>query len=100
TTPLCTCHAPMEIDPFTVSVADKVAHCLRAEESMQHADVKVTEAFVSARRETKWFASSEGAATEQETVQTGTGIDATAVAVGGYQIRSYPSQGSGSTEQA
>jgi TldD protein len=95
-----TWRAPMEIDPFAISVADKVAHCLRAEESMRHADVKVTEAFVGARRETKWFASSEGAATEQVTVQTGAGIDATAVADGGYQVRSYPSQGSGSTEQA
>jgi TldD protein len=85
------------VDPFSVPVADKIAELLRAEDAMQHADVKVTEAFASARRETKWFASSEGAAIEQERVECGAGIDATAVDDDGYQIRSYPSQHGGTT---
>jgi TldD protein len=87
----------VEIDPFSVSVNDKVDRLLRAEEAMQHADVKVTEAFASARRETKWFSSSEGAAIEQERMECGAGIDATGVSDDGYQVRSYPSQHGGTT---
>jgi TldD protein len=41
-------------------------------------------------REHKWFASSEGAATEQTLVESGGGIQATAVAGGEVQDRSYP----------
>jgi TldD protein len=94
-----TWRTPIEIDPFAIPMADKVAHCLRAEDAMQHADVKVTEAFVRVRRETKWLASSEGAAIEQELVECGGGIDAVAISDNGYQIRSYPSQHDGSTAQ-
>jgi TldD protein len=90
----------VEVDPFSISVADKVEHCLRAEDAMRHAGVKVTEAFVRARRDTKWFVSSEGASTVQELVECGGGIDALAVSEDGYQIRSYPSQHDGSTAQA
>ena len=91
---------PVAIDPFSVSVADKIEHCLRAEGELRRDDVKVTEAFVRARREEKWFVSSDGASTFQELVECGGGIDALAVAGDAYQIRSYPSQHDGSTAQA
>jgi TldD protein len=91
---------PVEKDPFEISLADKVEHCLRAERALEHEDVKVTAAFVRAQREHKVFVSSEGAATEQELVECGGGIDAMAIGDGLTQIRSHPSAHGGSSAQA
>jgi TldD protein len=91
---------PMERDPFSVSLADKVALCLRAEEALAHTDVNVAQAFVRALSERKLFLSSEGAEIDQEIVECGGGIDAMAVSDGLFQIRSYPSQHSGASAQA
>jgi TldD protein len=91
---------PLDVDPFSISLADKIALCLRAEESMQHADVKIRQAFVRAQREEKVFVSSDGIVVEQEFVECGAGIDATATDETGYQIRSYPSAHGGSSAQA
>ena len=91
---------PLELDPFAVSIADKVALCLRAEEGMRHADVKVASAFVRAQREHKLFVSSLGSAIEQEIVECGGGIEAIAAADRLYQVRSYPSAHGGSSSQA
>jgi TldD protein len=90
----------VERDPFSISLADKVEHCLRAERELEHEDVKVTAASVRAQRELKTFVSSEGASIEQELVECGGGIDATAVRDGITQIRSYPSAHGGSSRQA
>jgi TldD protein len=89
----------VERDPFSVTVAEKVDLCLRAEEALQHEDVKVTSASVRAQREHKYFVSSEGASTEQEFVECGGGIDAMAAREGVTQIRSYPSAHGGSSSQ-
>src|SRR4051812_25093892 len=43
-----TWRGPVEIDPFTVPVDEKVEHLLRAEEAMRHTSVTVTEAFAFA----------------------------------------------------
>jgi TldD protein len=86
-------------DPFSVSVADKVDLCLRAEQALAHEDVKVTSAAVRAQREHKVFASSEGASIEQELVECGGGIDALAAREGITQVRSYPSAHGGSSSQ-
>jgi TldD protein len=91
---------PVERDPFAVSVADKVALCLRAEEALAHDDVKVTSASVRAQKEHKVFVSSEGASIEQEFVECGGGIDALAARDGVTQIRSYPSAHGGSSSQS
>src|SRR5215208_340083 len=89
-----------ERDPFAVSLADKVALCLRAEEAMQQPDVRVTSAFVRALREQKFLLTSDGVEVDQETVECGGGIDATAVGDATVQIRSYPSATVGSSAQA
>jgi TldD protein len=91
---------PVEVDPFRVSLGDKVALCLRAEEALRHDDVKVTQAAVRAQREHKLLVTSDGAVIEQEIVESGGGIDAIAVADGGYQVRSFPSAHGGSSAQA
>jgi TldD protein len=90
---------PLERDPFSVSLADKIEHCLRAERALEHEDVKVTAASVRAQREHKVFVSSEGAAVEQELVECGGGIDAMATREGITQIRSHPSAHGGSSSQ-
>ena len=95
-----TYRTPVEQDPFAVSLSDKVALCLRAEEALRHADVKVTEAFVRAQREHKVLVTSDGAEIEQELVETGGGIDASPSATAVFQIRSYPTAHSGSSAQA
>jgi TldD protein len=91
---------PVKVDPFAVSLGDKVALCLRAEQALQYDDVKVTQAAVRAMREHKVLATSDGAVIEQEIVESGGGIDAIAVGNGSYQIRSYPSAHGGSSAQA
>jgi TldD protein len=91
---------PVELDPFDVSLGDKVGLCLRAEEAMRQPEVKVTQASVRALREHKLLVSSEGADVEHEIVETGGGIDAIAAGDGMYQIRSYPSAHGGSSAQA
>jgi TldD protein len=91
---------PAKRDPFSVSLADKIALCLRAEEGMRHRDVKVTSAIVRAMREEKVLLTSEGVAVEQETVECGGGIDAIATREGIVQVRSYPSAHGGSSAQA
>jgi TldD protein len=89
-----------EIDPMSVSLADKVELCLRAEAGLARPEVKVAEAFVRAQSERKVLVSSEGTEVEQELVECGAGIDAMAVGDGVSQIRSYPSAHGGSSAQA
>ena len=91
----------VEIDPFDVSLEDKVALCLRAEDALRRAEVKVAQAAVRALTETKLFLSSDGAEIDQVLVECGGGIDATAVGSDGVvQARSYPSAHVGSSAQA
>src|SRR5215210_5824315 len=91
---------PLERDPFSVSIADKVDLCLKAEEEMKHTDVTVRSAFVRAHREHKLFVSSLGSAIEQEIVEAGGGIEAIATSDALFQVRSYPSAHGGSSSQA
>jgi TldD protein len=91
---------PVRIDPFDVSLSDKVELCLRAEQAMNRPEVKVTQASVRALRERRLLVSSEGTEVEQEIVETGGGIDAIAVRDRLYQVRSFPSAHGGSSAQA
>jgi TldD protein len=90
----------VEIDPFSVSLADKVELCLRAEQALERPEVKVAEAFVRAHREHKILLTSEGTDVEHELVECGGGIDAMAVGDGIAQIRSYPSAHGGLSSQS
>ncbi len=91
---------PRQRDPFSVPLDDKVALCLRAEEALRRAEVKVGEAFVRTQRERKLFLSSEGVEVDQELVECGGGIQAVAVGNGIVQLRAYPSLHVGSSAQA
>src|SRR2546430_11382486 len=92
--------SPVELDPFAVSLADKVALCLRADEALKGSDVIVRQAMVRAQREHKLLLSSEGTEVEQVLTECGAGIDCAAAHDGVFQMRSYPSAHVGSSCQA
>ena len=90
----------VEIDPFSISLDEKIDFCLEAERGLARPEVKVAEAFVRAQLERKVLVTSEGSDVEQESVECGGGIDATAVSGDMTQIRSYPSAYGGISAQA
>jgi TldD protein len=82
---------PILKDPFAVSLEDKIGLLLRVNEAMMPVPgIVMAESSTYCQRETKTFASSEGAFIEQDLWETGCGIEATAVAEGEVQKRSYP----------
>ena len=82
---------PCQVDPFEVSVEDKLALLLRAESELQgHEDVRVSAASTECTHWRKVFVSTEGAELEQEAWETGAGIDCVAVRDGEMQRRSFP----------
>ena len=91
---------PARVDPFSVSVGDKIALCLRAEEAMRQEGVIVTSATLRALRERKLLATTDGVQADQERVESGGGIDAIAAVDGVVQMRSHPSAHGGWSAQA
>ena len=82
---------PVQTDPFAVPLDDKIALLLRSTEAMTKVPgVVMAEAETYCQREEKLFVSSEGSEIEQRLVETGCGIEATAVDEGEVQRRSYP----------
>jgi TldD protein len=82
---------PLEVDPFGVSLADKIDLLQAAQASMEGADETVSrEAGLRLRREEQWQASSEGARQHQLLVRSGAGIATTAAANGHVETRSWP----------
>lgn len=95
---------PIERDPFSVPLSEKVDLLLRADAAMGSVKgVTVREGSMEFIRHKKLFASTEGALTEQELYESGAGIEATATTQDDVQNRSYPNsfgrhQGSGGFE--
>jgi TldD protein len=86
-----TYRTPYEEDPFAVSLDDKLRLLMEADANMARVEgVAIRESNLSAGRERKTFASSAGAWIEQEIVEAGGGIEATAVNDSEMQQRSYP----------
>ncbi len=82
---------PVKKDPFAVPLDAKIALLLGVSETMARVPgIVMAEASSYNQRETKTFASSEGAYVEQDLYETGCGIEATAVDEGEVQKRSYP----------
>jgi len=80
-----------EIDPFDVSLEDKLALLFAAEELLR-VDPRIvrSDATCESRRVRTAFASTEGAACTQERVECGASIAATAVDGDALQVRSHP----------
>ncbi|MCI0849447.1 MAG: TldD/PmbA family protein, partial [Chloroflexi bacterium] len=82
---------PVQQDPFAVSLDDKIALLLRTTEAMaKEPHIVMAEANSYCQRDEKFFASSEGSEITQTLIETGCGIEATAVDEGEVQRRSYP----------
>jgi TldD protein len=82
---------PVEIDPFSVPLEQKIDLLLQADTQMQRVQgIRVAQGNIVSLRELKTFANSEGSFVEQQIVETGCGIVATAVGEGEIQKRSYP----------
>lgn len=84
---------PVRVDPWQVSMEDKIDLLLEADRGLRATPgVRVASATLAFWRENKLFANSEGALLEQEIVESGGGIEATAVdsRTGEVQKRSYP----------
>jgi len=81
----------ISIDPFDVSPEEKLSLLLEADQIIRtNKKVKISEAFMGSYKTEKTFASTEGSYIEQEIVETGGGIAATAIEMGDIQVRSYP----------
>ena len=94
---------PIEIDPFTVPLEQKLDLLFRADEIIRrNPGVKVSEGNVISVKHHKYFANTEGAFLEQIIFESGGGIAATAVTETEVQIRSHPNsfryQGTGGWE--
>ncbi len=82
---------PVKIDPFSVSLEDKVALLMEAEGLLRsQPEIRVAEASAECTHWHKLFVSTEGAEVEQEAFETGAGIECSAVSDDELQKRSYP----------
>ena len=94
---------PLAVDPFSVSLEQKLDLLFRADEIVRrNPGVKVSEANAIAIRNHKFFGNTEGALVEQIIYESGGAIAATAVNETEVQIRSHPNsfryQGTGGWE--
>ena len=82
---------PLQRDPFSVPLSEKVDLLMRADRAMASVKgITVRTGQMEFVRERKLFASTEGALTEQELVESGAAIEATATTPDDVQTRSYP----------
>jgi len=81
----------ISVDPFGIPAERKLDLLMKADEIMRrNKKVKISEAFMGSYKTEKTFASTEGSHIEQEIVECGAGISATAIDSGEIQVRSYP----------
>jgi TldD protein len=86
-----TYRTPVDEDPFSVSLDERLRILMDADAAMAAVPgVAIRESNIVAGRERKTFASLAGAWIEQEIVEAGGGIEATAVNESEMQQRSYP----------
>jgi len=82
---------PIRVDPFTVSLEEKLDLLFRADTLMRrNSGVKVVESNVIAVRHHKFFGNTDGAFLDQMVYECGGAIAATAVNDTEIQVRSYP----------
>ena len=87
---------PFAEDPFAVPIDEKLRILFEADETMGRvAGITLRSGSMEAGREHKTFASTEGARIEQDLVEVGAGIEATAVNESEVQRRSFPQSAGG-----
>jgi TldD protein len=83
--------SPLEIDPLTVSLEEKVGLLISAAAPMERRDeIRVGRGTIDLMKQRILFLSSEGSDIEQVITHTGAGIEAIAVSDSEVQQRSYP----------
>ena len=88
---VATWSSSVQVDPFTMPLEEKVSLLMEASRRMQEVKgVSFGEAALDFYRRHTLFSSSEGALIEQTIVNSGGGIEATAIGDGELQRRSYP----------
>ena len=88
---VATWSSPVQEDPFTVPLEEKVALLMEASRRQQAVDgVTFGEAGLDFFRRHSIFASSEGALIDQTITHSGGGLEATAIGDGEMQRRSFP----------
>lgn len=88
---IATYKTPVAIDPFAVSLEEKINLLLKADSAQRiHKNIKISQSFMRSFRETKTFASTEGALIDQEICWCGAGIETTAIDKTEVQNRTYP----------
>jgi TldD protein len=87
---------PFVEDPFTVPLDEKLRFLFETDATMGNvAGITLRTSSMESGRERKTFASTEGAHIEQEMMEVGAGIEATAVSDSEVQRRSYPQSAGG-----
>ncbi|HEV8655589.1 MAG TPA: TldD/PmbA family protein [Candidatus Limnocylindria bacterium] len=82
---------PVQIDPFAMTVDDRLGLLVAAESKLrERKGLRTTRAAYAIWREDKLFLSTEGADIQQRLSEVGGGIAAEAVGDGELQIRTYP----------
>jgi TldD protein len=82
---------PTAKDPFAVPLEERVGLLVGCTSSMRRVpSIRVARGTMDLLGQEIWFVSSEGSWIHQRIVQTGAGIEATAVSDGEVQTRSYP----------
>lgn len=82
---------PVRTDPFGISLDAKLHLLMQVDKEMARVEqVRVRRSNLTFLKEQKWFASTDGAFTDQTIIETGGGFSATAIGAGEIQIRSYP----------
>ncbi len=84
---------PLKIDPFTMTIAQKLDYLRQLDDLVVKADGSISrEAFLDFKKTTKLYYDSEGSEIWQELVQSGAGMTVTAAGQGRARAsRSYPS---------
>jgi len=86
-----TYRTPVSVDPFEIAPETKLNLLLKADEIIRrNKKVRISEAFLGSYKTEKTFASTEGSYIEQEIVECGAGVAATAIERNEVQVRSYP----------
>lgn len=84
-------HTPFVVDPFKVSLEDRLDLLQRANQEMRFDDrIKRADSSMDLLRESQWFASTEGSWIRQQLTRCGAGLCAIAVDNDESQLRSYP----------
>ena len=82
---------PISVNPFHVSAEGKLELLFKADEIIRrNKRVRISESFMGCYKTEKTFASTQDSYIEQEIVECGAGISATAIEGGEVQVRSYP----------